>query len=154
MKENPDRKKYIFQASLSPSLHIQILSLSFRVPHLLCSRLYSPMFSEYQKKPKSCEILAPKIQQVMCLPFSSYSISILSNYSNFWIWHTFPAPEIWIFEIWNLKPLNIQCFWFSLLNQVCFRICNSEIFSVLACYYLQLITQNNGSYFWRGFLQS
>ena len=56
------------------------LSLSFQVPQLLSPRLYSPMFLGPKKKTQFCEILIPKIHQVMFLTFSSYSINNLPNF--------------------------------------------------------------------------
>ena len=58
------------------------LSLKFAVPHL-SSRLSSVILSGCKKNTHSCEILLLKIQQVICLTFSCYSINILLNYLNF-----------------------------------------------------------------------
>ena len=119
-------------------------SLSFDVPHLISSMLYSPMFSGYEKYTQSWEILVPEIQQVLFLTFSSYSINILPNYLNFLNLAHFLVSRNLFSVIWYLdsKTTEYSVLLVFLANQVCFRICNSEIlFFVLACYCLQLITQ-------------
>ena len=75
------------------------------------------MFSGAKKHTQSHEIVVAKIQQIMFLTFSSYSINILPNYLIF-----LTGKLSHLYNIQTQKPLNIQCFWFSLLNQVCFRI--------------------------------
>ena len=122
----------------------RFLSLSFEVPTLLSPRLYSPVFSGCEINTQSCETLIPKIQQVMFWTFFSYSINILTNYSIFLNLSHFTISRnlFLVISYSDSKPLKIQCFWFSLINQVCFRTCNSEVlFFVLACYCPQLITQ-------------
>ena len=71
---------HIFRQDCQHHYTHRFLSLSFQVPQLLSSRLYSPMFSGREKKTQSCEILIPKIKQAMFLTFSSYSINNLPNY--------------------------------------------------------------------------
>ena len=97
---------------------------------LVAKTIPSLVKSWFQRFSKSC--------------FYSYSINILPNYLNLLNLAHFPILENWFwwYDIQTKKSLNIHCFWFNLLNQVCFRICNSEIlFFVLACYCLQILTQ-------------
>ena len=60
----------------------RFLSLSFEVPHTLKypSGCTQQCFLVAKKNTQSREIVVPKIQQIMFLTFSSYSINILPNY--------------------------------------------------------------------------
>ena len=82
----------IFRQNCQHHYTHRFLSLSFQVPQLLSSRLYSPMFSDREKKAQSCKILISKIQQVIFLTFSSYSITNLPNYLNFFDLAYFRKP--------------------------------------------------------------
>ena len=114
----------------------RFLSLSFEVPHTL-------------KYPSGCTqqcfLVAKKKYPVSWNRCSKDSANHVFNF--FQLFHQYSTKlfnffdSILWYNIQTQKPLHIQCFWFSLLNQVCFRICNSEIFFfVLAFYCLQLIT--------------
>ena len=104
----------------------------------------NPCFLVAKKKNQSCEILVPKIQQVMFLILSSYFVNILPNYLIFSNLAHFSISRYLFLVIWysDSKTTEYSVLLVSLTNQVCFRICNSEVlFFVLACYCLQLITQ-------------
>ena len=121
----------------------RFLSFSFEVPQLLSSRLYSPIFSGCEKNSQSCEILVPKIQQVMILTFSSYSIISLANYLFLFNLANFPMSRHLFFVIWYSDSKTTE-YWILLVffPESSLRICNSEIlFFVLACYCLQLTIQ-------------
>ena len=113
----------------------RFLSPSFKVPHLLSFRLYSPMFSGCQKD--------PVLRNPSFKDSASHVFNIFQSFHqcSTKLFTFFESGSLW-YDIHTQKLLNSQCFWLYMLNQVCFRICNSEVlFFVLACYCLQPISQ-------------
>ena len=115
----------------------------FEVPHLLSSRLCSPMFSGCEKKFPVLWNPGSKDSTSHAFNFCSYSINSLANYLFLFNLANFPISRHLFFVIWysdsKTTEYRILLVFFPKSS---FRICNNEIlFFVLACYCLQLITQ-------------
>ena len=88
-----------FQASLTASLHANIFIPQICSTSLILQAVLSHTFW-LQKNTHSCEILLLKIQQVICLTFSRYSINILLNYLNFLNLAHFPISRNLFLVVW------------------------------------------------------
>ena len=131
------------EASLSVSLYIKDLYLSFEVAQLLSSRLYSPMFSGCEKNTQSCEILVLKIQQVMFLTSSSYSINILPNYIKFLNLTHSPISRNLLLVIWYSDSKTNEYSVLSVFFAISSLLQELQQWSSFLCVILLLPTSNN-----------